>query len=168
MEELEEKYHSGQRLTLVERHTLLDYEVKRKKKQTGTSSIRKKREIIKPIGQPIIEQLDQPIFEQLHQIISEQTKQVENTQSQFVTKTFETVEKDMAEDGQGSNILILTPEQWLQYEKKQKEWQRKREEATRREKERKREEDAKREYDHKRRQDVETKNDEAATLDSQF
>lgn len=86
---------------------MLAYEVKRKQKQIGTSSIRKQRETIKPINQPILEQIDQPIFE----TIFEQTKQVENTQSQFVTETFETAEKDMVEEGQGSNIPILSLEQ---------------------------------------------------------
>ena len=88
LEELEEKQHSRQSLTLVERHTLLTYEVKRKQKQKGTSSIGKQRETRKPIDQPILEKLDQPILEQLDQpifeTIYEQTKQVENTQSQFV------------------------------------------------------------------------------------
>lgn len=129
LDELEEKQCSRQSLTIVERQTLLAYEVKRKQKQTGKYSIGIQREIRKTIDKAILEQIDQPIFKN----ISEQTKQVENTQSQFVTETFETAEKYMVEEGLGSNIPILTRGQRLQYEKKQKEWQRKREEQTRRE-----------------------------------
>jgi len=70
----------------------------------------------------------------------------------------------MVEEGQGSSIPILTPKQRLQYEKKQKEWQRKREEETRREVERKREEDAKTKYDHKRIRGAEIENDEEFTF----
>lgn len=49
LEELEEKQHWGQRLMLVERQTLLAYEVKRKQKKIGTSSIGKQIETIKSI-----------------------------------------------------------------------------------------------------------------------
>jgi len=49
LEELEGKQRSRQRLMLVERQTLLASEVKRKQKQTGTYSIGKQRETIKPI-----------------------------------------------------------------------------------------------------------------------
>jgi len=160
LEELEENQCSGKRLTLVERQTLLAYEVKRKQKKIGTSSIGKHKETRKPIDHPILEQIYQPMFE----TTSEQTKQVENTQSQFVTKTFEIAKKDMTGEGQGSNIPILTPKQRVQYEKKQKEWKRKREEETRREAETKREEDSKREYHHKIRQYEKIENDEEATF----
>lgn len=103
----------------------------REKKNIGTSSIGKKIETRKPIDQPILEQIDQHIFEQIKQV-----------ESQVVTKTFETDKTDMAQEGKWSNIL--TPEQRLQYEKQQKEWERRREEVGIREAERKREEDAKR------------------------
>ena len=76
---------------------MLAYEVIRKQKHLGTSSIGKQRETRKAIDQPIVEQVDQPIFEQIKQV-----------ESQVVTETFETNEKDMAEEGKGYNIL--TPE----------------------------------------------------------
>lgn len=101
LEELEERQRSGQRLTLVERQTLLTYEVKRKHKNIETSSRGKQRETRKPIDLPILEKIDQPIFEQ-----------IKHVESQIVTKKIENTEKYMAEEWKGSTIL--TPEQRLQ------------------------------------------------------
>jgi hypothetical protein len=57
LEELEEKQHSGQRLTLIERQVLLAYDVKKKQTQTKISSVGKKKE-----KQTIFEQIGQPLF----------------------------------------------------------------------------------------------------------
>jgi hypothetical protein len=45
LEELEEKQHSGQRLTLIERQIWLAHEVKKKQTQSETSSIGKQKQI---------------------------------------------------------------------------------------------------------------------------
>ncbi len=65
-EQLEEKQRTGQRLTLIERQTLLAWEVKRKQtpKATPTSEKQKEiRKIVKPIYEPIFQPIDQPILE---------------------------------------------------------------------------------------------------------
>jgi hypothetical protein len=58
LEELEEKKHSGQRLTLIERQILLTHEVKKKQTKSETSYVGKQKEE----KQPILEQIGQPIF----------------------------------------------------------------------------------------------------------
>jgi hypothetical protein len=57
LEELEEKQHSGQKLTLIERQVLLAHEVKKKKLQSEISFVGKKKE-----KKTIFEQIGQPLF----------------------------------------------------------------------------------------------------------
>lgn len=97
IEELEEKQITGQRLTLIERQTLLAWEAKQK--QSSTSG--KQKEIIKE-KQPIFPSTNQPAFEQPESL-----------------KTT----KPMVEEGHGS--VIFTPEQPMEYERQKREWRRK-------------------------------------------
>lgn len=145
-----------QRLTLIERQTLLAYEVKRKQTSIETSFIEKQKETRKPI----FKQLDQPILKQI--------EKVKETQTQPLIETLQKTEKKMTKEGEGYNITILTPEQRIQYERQQREWQRKREKEIRIEVEIKREKDEKREYDNQRRNDIETYNDQEDNFGSQF
>lgn len=92
----------------------------------------KTRKIVKEIDQPILKPIDRPIFEKKQEVESQITIEIIGT---------------MTKEGQGSTIL--TPEQRLQYEKKQKEWKRQIEEEARREAEKKREEEIKTQYDNK-------------------
>jgi len=87
IEELVEKQRTGQRLTLIERQTLLAWEAKQK--QPSTSG--KQKEIIKG-KPPVFPSISQPEFE----------PKIETT-------------KSMAEEGHGS--VIFTPEQRIEYER---------------------------------------------------
>lgn len=126
IEELEEKQRTGQRLTLIERKTLLAWKVKGKQPSTTTPTSGKQKEIVKE-KLPILEFIGQPVFEQLE------------PQIDIVTI------KTMAEEGHG--YVILTPEQRLEYERQQREWRRQREEEEKWENDRKAEEDRKRQED---------------------
>lgn len=123
IEELEEKQKTRQRLTLIERQTLLASEVKGKKQSTTAPTSGKQKEIDKE-KQPIFESIGQPIFEQLEPQIG-----IETTETR-------------AEEGHRS--VILTPEQRLEYERQQREWRRQSEEEAKQENNRKGEEDRKR------------------------
>jgi len=86
IEELVEKQRTGQRLTLIERQTLLAWEAK----QNQSSISGKQKEIIKG-KQPVFPSINPPIFQQPETPLKTETNQ------------------PMAEEGHGSVILI--PEQ---------------------------------------------------------
>lgn len=92
IEELEEKQRTGQRLTLIERQTLLAW--KEKQKQPSTSG--KQKEIIKE---------KQLVFPYINQLIFEQPESLETT-------------KPMAKEGHGS--IIFTPEQRIEKREEEK------------------------------------------------
>ena len=119
IEELIEKQRSGQRLTLIERQTLLAWEAKKK-----FSTSRKPKEKGKQIVFPSI---DPPIFPQL-----EPPPEIETTQT-------------MAE-GHGS-VHLNDEEQRAENERQEREWRRKREEERKHENDRKLENDRKRQED---------------------
>ena len=96
LEELEEKQRSKQILNLIERQTLLAYEVKRKKTPKKTAFIERQKETRKLI----VKKLEQPILEQI--------EKVEETPIQPLIETLQTIEKKMTEEGEGSNIPIMT------------------------------------------------------------
>ena len=119
--ELAEKQRTGQRLTLIERKTLLAWEAKQK--QFSTSGKQKEK-----WKQPVFPSINPPIFQQL-----EIPLEIEINQT-------------MAEEGHGS--VHLTPEQQkAEYERQQREWRRHREQEAKWENDRKGEEDRKRQED---------------------
>ena len=105
IEELYEKQRSGQRLTLVERQILLALEVKKNQSPKEPPSVWKQKDIRKPT----IEQLEQHVLEEI--------KVVEEIQSQPI-ETLQVFEHKMAEEGEGSTRLNMTPKQRLEYERK--------------------------------------------------
>lgn len=129
LEELDEKQRSGQRLTLIERHTLLALEVKIKQSPKETPFLGKQKETRKRV------------VEQLEQLVLEQIKIVQETKNQPHIETLQIYEQEMNEEGEGDNMPLMTLEQRIEYERQQREWKIKREEERRLEAERKKEED---------------------------
>ena len=61
---MEEKQRTGQRLTLIERQTLLAWEEKRKQQSTSgkqKETIKEKQPVFASINQPVFEQPESPI-----------------------------------------------------------------------------------------------------------
>ena len=77
---------------------MLALEVKRKQSPKETPSLGKQKETRKPV----VEQLEQHVLEKI--------EVVEETQNQPHIETLQISEQEMTQEGEGSNMPIMTPE----------------------------------------------------------
>ena len=95
---------------------MLALKVKKKKSPKEPPFVWKQKDTRKQT----VEQLEQPVLEEI--------KVVEEIKSQPPIETIQIYEQEMAEEGEGSTRLNMTPEKILECERQQREWQRHREE----------------------------------------